>query len=73
MILKFNGWFVGISDNVVSILVLMEYDLKDDKFPRFQPQTHVSILVLMEYDLKVWPNWKIQAGTASFNPCSNGI
>ena len=57
----------------VSILVLMEYDLKDDKFPRFQPQTHVSILVLMEYDLKVWPNWKIQAGTASFNPCSNGI
>ncbi len=57
----------------VSILVLMEYDLKAEKNQTQGQTDNVSILVLMEYDLKDTGFVGQLYIIVGFNPCSNGI
>ena len=73
MILKFPFWYNAGPLTPVSILVLMEYDLKVSVSPLPHPDIRVSILVLMEYDLKDRMANIPVFGNFGFNPCSNGI
>ncbi len=52
MILKKRNSRHQKKPGIVSILVLMEYDLKEWKKIKTKDNLLVSILVLMEYDLK---------------------
>ena len=60
------------ADYSVSILVLMEDDLKGTKRNYNQTKLNVSILVLMEDDLKAADCFAISENAAGFNPCFNG-
>ena len=77
----FNGiWSASgvYSDNpnvtdMVLILVLMEYGLRDYDSNIFELHPTVLILVLMEYGLRGAHARSSRQGSQGLNPCSNGI
>ena len=60
--------------SIVSILVLMDFRLKDSRKARYIHRgIDVSILVLMDFRLKDWAGFRRTISVACFNPCSNGL
>jgi len=70
--LKVSGRILGVFQDLVSILVLVDVALKDDQ-PRLPEQPdRVSILVLVDVALKAKKSQKRHKERGCFNPCFRG-
>ena len=57
----------------VSILVLVDFALRQDSIQKYREWTKVSILVLVDFALRPLRSHLITHGKRSFNPCFSGF